>query len=122
MAADDMSERNFQVDDIEEFREDIAITSTLLAQNLSIVQTHEYNVEIFIDLVKEEPCLWNTAFPYEKIKRKRRIPWLILKNTSIFHRLNHLRKVTSLLKAAIFVFKFGALFPRARHCTEWKCT
>jgi hypothetical protein len=43
MAADDMSERNFQVDDIEEFREDIAITLTPLAQNLSIVQTHEYN-------------------------------------------------------------------------------
>ena len=38
MAADDMSKRNFQVDDIEEFREDIAITSTPLAQNLSIVQ------------------------------------------------------------------------------------
>jgi hypothetical protein len=38
MAADDMSERNFHVDDIEEFRQDIAITSTPLAQNLSIVQ------------------------------------------------------------------------------------
>jgi hypothetical protein len=72
MAADNMSERNFQVDDIEEFREDIAITSTPLAQNLSIVQTHEYNVEIFIDLVKEEPCLWNTAFRSYKDQTKKK--------------------------------------------------
>jgi hypothetical protein len=75
MAADDMSERNFQVDDIDNFHEDSAITSTPLAQNLSIVQTHEYNVEIFIDLVKEGSCLWNTAFRSYKDQTKKKNAW-----------------------------------------------
>ena len=75
MAAEEMSEQNFQVDDIEKFHDDLAITSAPLAQNLSIVQTDEYTVEIFIDLVKEEPCLWNTAFRSYKDQTKKRNAW-----------------------------------------------
>ncbi len=66
MAADERSEQHFkQMDNIEEFNDHLDMIPPPLAQDLSIVQVNingEYNIEKFIDLVKEEPCLWNTAF------------------------------------------------------------
>lgn len=61
MASEERSEQYFDdVDNIEEFNESLDIEP----QELSNVQESviEYNAEIFIDLVKYEPCLWNTAF------------------------------------------------------------
>jgi hypothetical protein len=61
MAADEGSEHDFdQMDNIEEFSDHLDMIPPPLAQDFSIVQVNinsEYNIEKFIDLVKENPCL-----------------------------------------------------------------
>ena len=73
MAAEERSEQDF--DDIgnSEVSERLDVES----QELSNVQENviEYNAEIFIDLVKEEPCLWNTAFRSYKDQTKKKNAW-----------------------------------------------
>ena len=39
------------------------------------IEIIEYNVEIFIALVQEEPCLWNTSFRAYKDQTKKRNAW-----------------------------------------------
>ena len=60
MAAEERSEQDF--DDIG--NSEVSERLDVEPQELSNVQENviEYNAEMFIDLVKEEPCLWNTAF------------------------------------------------------------
>ena len=60
MAAEERSEQDF--DDIG--NSEVSERLDVEPQELSNVQENviEYNAEMFIDLVKEELCLWNTAF------------------------------------------------------------
>ena len=39
------------------------------------IEIIEYNVEIFIGLVQEEPCLWNTSFRAYKDQTKKKNAW-----------------------------------------------
>ena len=79
MAADERSEQHVdQMDNIEEFNDHLDMIPPPLAQDLSIVQVNingKYNIEKFIDLVKEEPCLWNTAFRSYKDQTKKKNAW-----------------------------------------------
>ena len=62
MADNQMSKQNFQEHNIKQFQADLVLTSAPVAQNLPNFQTNKNYAEIFIDFVKEETCLWDTAF------------------------------------------------------------
>ena len=71
MAAEERSEQDF--DDIGNSE----VSERLDPKPQENVQENviEYNAEIFIDLVKEEPCLWNTAFRSYKDQTKKKNAW-----------------------------------------------
>ena len=71
MAAEERSEQDF--DDIGNSE----VSERLDVEPQENVQENviEYNAEIFIDLVKEEPCLWNTAFRSYKDQTKKKNAW-----------------------------------------------
>ena len=71
MTAEERSEQDF--DDIGNSE----VSERLDAEPQENVQENviEYNAEIFIDLVKEEPCLWNTAFRSYKDQTKKKNAW-----------------------------------------------
>ena len=71
MAAEERSEQDF--DDIGNSE----VSERLDVEPQENVQENviEHNAEIFIDLVKEEPCLWNTAFRSYKDQTKKKNAW-----------------------------------------------
>ena len=71
MAAEERSEQDF--DDIGNSE----VSERLDVEPQENVQENviEYNAEIFIDLVKEEPCLWNIAFRSYKDQTKKKNAW-----------------------------------------------
>ena len=46
-----------------------------VGQSMINSRTTEFDTEIFIDLVREEPCLWNTSIRSYKEQGKRRNAW-----------------------------------------------
>ena len=59
-----------------------AVEQILLCPDQAIDGPMEFDVEIFIDLMKEEPCLWNTSCRAYKENTKRRNAWA--KITEVF--------------------------------------